>query len=114
MENILFMENISYVTDLAIVHPQRRCLGSGSFLNILLFSCLFFSCQSAAQSSQAFSTTGASPAVNVVNVISFGADPTGVKDSAAAVRAAVASIGPVAATLYFPKGTYRFASYGLM
>jgi hypothetical protein len=47
-------------------------------------------------------------------VISFGADPTGVKDSAAAVRAAVASIGPVAATLYFPKGTYRFASYGLM
>src|SRR5580698_3399293 len=47
-----------------------------------------------------------------VNMLAFGADPTGVKDSATAVRAAVASLGTTTATLYFPQGTYRFASHG--
>jgi hypothetical protein len=48
----------------------------------------------------------------IVNILAFGADPTGVGDSAAAVRMAVASQGQNRATLYFPKGTYRFASHG--
>jgi len=48
----------------------------------------------------------------VLNVNNFGADPTGVRDSAPAVRAAVTSAGAGPATLYFPRGTYRLASPG--
>jgi hypothetical protein len=47
-----------------------------------------------------------------LNMLAFGADPTGIRDSAPAVRTAVASIGTTTATLYFPQGTYRFASHG--
>jgi hypothetical protein len=48
----------------------------------------------------------------IINMGSFGADPTGVNDSAAVTRAVLSSLGAGPATLYFPTGTYRFASYG--
>jgi hypothetical protein len=48
----------------------------------------------------------------IINMQAYGADPTGVKDSAPATRSVVASLGTTPATLYFPKGTYRFASWG--
>ena len=47
-----------------------------------------------------------------VNILAYGADPSGVNDSAAAVRAVAAALGSTPATLYFPTGTYRFASHG--
>lgn len=44
----------------------------------------------------------------VVNVLDFGADPTGVADSTAAIQAAVDSI--VQGTVYFPNGTFRITN----
>lgn len=49
----------------------------------------------------------------IIDMRSFGADPTGVSDSAAVTRAVVAALGAGPATLYFPAGTYRFASYSV-
>ena len=43
-----------------------------------------------------------------VNVLDYGADPTGATDSASAIQAAINASG--AANLYFPKGTYLVAS----
>ena len=40
----------------------------------------------------------------VVNVIDFGADPTGATDSTSAIQAAIDSI--TNGTVYFPNGTY--------
>jgi hypothetical protein len=47
-----------------------------------------------------------------LSMLALGADPTGVRDSAAVTRAVLSTIGAGPATLYFPKGTYRFASHG--
>ena len=44
----------------------------------------------------------------IVNVLDFGADPTGVADSTAAIQAAVDSI--VQGTVYFPNGTFRITN----
>lgn len=46
---------------------------------------------------------------SVVNVLTYGADPTGVADSAPAFRNAIASFGVDAGTVLVPDGTYRFA-----
>lgn len=42
----------------------------------------------------------------MINVLDFGADPTGVADSAAAIQLAVNQTG----TIYFPEGTYKIQS----
>jgi polygalacturonase len=48
------------------------------------------------------------------NILDFGADPTGIADSAPAFMAAIASFGPTndsfAGTVIVPFGTFRFAS----
>jgi len=44
----------------------------------------------------------------VVNVLDFGADPTGVADSTAAIQAAIDSI--VQGTVYFPNGTFKITN----
>lgn len=41
-----------------------------------------------------------------VNVLDFGADPTGVSDSSAAIQAAVDAIPVIGGEVYFPSGTY--------
>lgn len=48
--------------------------------------------------------------VNVSNIA--GVDPTGMKDSAAAIRSVLPSYGSTPTTLYFPKGTYKFSTPG--
>jgi len=61
--------------------------------------------------SAAAATAQADGTQTIVDISSFGADSTGVTDSAPAIRAAIASIGTTTpTTLYFPKGTYLFAS----
>jgi len=45
------------------------------------------------------------------NVISFGADPTGVADSAQAFRDAIASLTTTGGVVYVPPGLYRLATY---
>jgi hypothetical protein len=47
---------------------------------------------------------------DVFNVLDYGADPTGVADFASAFQALASGISPSGATIYFPKGTYRFNS----
>ena len=49
---------------------------------------------------------GLCSASSVVSVVSYGADPTGVKDSTSAVMAAIAAT-PSGGTVYFPAGTYK-------
>jgi hypothetical protein len=48
-------------------------------------------------------------AADVINVLDFGADPTGVLDSSTAINAAAAVVGPNGRhkTVYLPTGTYR-------
>jgi hypothetical protein len=50
----------------------------------------------------------------VVNVLDFGADPTGVADSTTAIQAAIDSFGNTSAntagSIYFPRGTYKVSS----
>jgi len=55
-------------------------------------------------------TTSSQPVT--LNMTSLGADPSGINDSAAAIRAIIAVVGTQPLTLYFPKGTYRLASHG--
>jgi hypothetical protein len=43
-----------------------------------------------------------------INVLSFGADPTGETSSTAAVEAAYAKLGDKGGTLFFPAGIYKF------
>ena len=43
-----------------------------------------------------------------VSVTDLGADPTGRKDSTAAVRAAIQKVSKIGGRLNFPKGTYLF------
>jgi hypothetical protein len=50
-------------------------------------------------------------AADVVNVRDFGADPTGVADSAPAFTAAIASVPSGTVRLYVPHGTYRLNSW---
>ncbi len=45
---------------------------------------------------------------NVVSALDFGADPTGTKDSTAAMRKAISKLAAEGAVLDLPKGTYRF------
>lgn len=45
-----------------------------------------------------------------VNVLDFGADPTGVADNVAAFNAAQASLQPLGGTVYIPPGTYKMSS----
>ena len=42
-----------------------------------------------------------------VSVLDFGADPTGVADSTAAIQAAVTTLGASGGTVYFPPGIYK-------
>lgn len=44
------------------------------------------------------------------DVIAFGADPTGVADSATAINNAITQLGATGGTIYFPSGTYKIAS----
>lgn len=44
------------------------------------------------------------------NVLDYGADPTGVADSAAAIQLALDEASPVYGTVYFPAGDYKVAS----
>jgi polygalacturonase len=44
----------------------------------------------------------------IVNVLDFGADPTGNSDSTAAIQAAVDSL--TKGTIYFPNGSYSISS----
>ena len=54
----------------------------------------------------AVSTTVQAKLRETVSVLDFGADPTGVENSTAAVQAALATMFSTGGTLYFPKGTY--------
>lgn len=45
-----------------------------------------------------------------VNVLDFGADPTGTSDSAAAINAAIASLQTTGGIVYLPQGTYKTTS----
>lgn len=47
---------------------------------------------------------------NVVSVLDYGADPTGVADSTAAIQAAIDSLGTSAGTVYFPSGVFKVTS----
>ena len=45
----------------------------------------------------------------IVNVLNFGADPTGITDSTSAITAACSSLA-LNSTLYFPTGTYKYSN----
>lgn len=47
------------------------------------------------------------PELGWLNVVSFGADPTGVADSGPAIRQAVAAVPGTGAVVWFPPGVYR-------
>lgn len=55
-------------------------------------------------------TTAAAGSSRRASVVDFGADPTGVKDSTAAVQRAIASLTWRNARLVFPSGKYTFAA----
>lgn len=45
-----------------------------------------------------------------ISVLDFGADPTGITDSASAVQAAIDEVAALGGNLYFPRGVYLFES----
>src|SRR5690349_7981804 len=55
--------------------------------------------------------TGPTHATGIVDITDHGADPTGVADSTAAIRAADTAAAATGDTVWFPAGTY--SAYGL-
>jgi hypothetical protein len=53
---------------------------------------------------------GSLSAVDWLNVVSYGADPTGINDSAPAINAALAALPAGGGTVYLPAGTYKLSS----
>ncbi len=47
-----------------------------------------------------------------VNVVDFGADPTGLRDSTEAFRKAIDAVSPDGGTVYVPSETYKAALFG--
>jgi Pectate lyase superfamily protein len=59
----------------------------------------------AATSSQAVAATVGTP--DWINVVSYGADPTGAADSTAAIQTAINALPATGGVLYLPAGTYK-------